>query len=202
MPAPVASGWSARRAGLAPVGKAPSCHGARGFGSFPICPACDAQPSKSVIHCLKPTPRQPGHCAYLTAAARSFRGGRGRFVQASKHWSRLFTRTVFMLQSRSYTGFNHHLGDRENPLPPRRFLNTTKVLFAPPGRSASGFCGIITASIEPGHDRTASDFSDLICRTGRTYLPAPRSNCSPPYGAVAEALDVNDQHCNQSRHRP
>ena len=30
MPAPVASGWSGRRAGLAPAGKAPPCHGARG----------------------------------------------------------------------------------------------------------------------------------------------------------------------------
>src|ERR1700674_1025598 len=30
MPAPVASGWSGRRAGLAPAGNAPPCHGARG----------------------------------------------------------------------------------------------------------------------------------------------------------------------------
>src|SRR5215472_89638 len=30
MPAPVASGWSGRRVGLAPTGKAPPCHGARG----------------------------------------------------------------------------------------------------------------------------------------------------------------------------
>src|SRR5271157_2098779 len=30
MPAPVASGWSDRRVGLAPTGKAPPCHGARG----------------------------------------------------------------------------------------------------------------------------------------------------------------------------
>jgi hypothetical protein len=29
MPAPVASGWSGCRAGLAPVGEAPPCHGAR-----------------------------------------------------------------------------------------------------------------------------------------------------------------------------
>jgi hypothetical protein len=34
MPAPVASGWSGRRAGLAPAGKAPPCHGARGIRSF------------------------------------------------------------------------------------------------------------------------------------------------------------------------
>src|SRR5882762_6357365 len=34
MPAPVASGWSGRRAGLAPAGKAPPCHGARGNPSF------------------------------------------------------------------------------------------------------------------------------------------------------------------------
>src|ERR1700730_1246313 len=34
MPAPVASGWSVRRVGLAPTGKAPPCHGARGFRSF------------------------------------------------------------------------------------------------------------------------------------------------------------------------
>ncbi len=38
MPAPVASGWSDRRAGLAPAGKAPPCHGARGKLPFPICP--------------------------------------------------------------------------------------------------------------------------------------------------------------------
>src|SRR6516162_11277014 len=30
MSAPVASGWSGRRVGLAPTGKAPPCHGARG----------------------------------------------------------------------------------------------------------------------------------------------------------------------------
>src|SRR5271169_3846512 len=38
MPAPVASGWSDRRVGLAPTGKAPPSHGARGkrpFGSAP-----------------------------------------------------------------------------------------------------------------------------------------------------------------------
>src|SRR5712691_7256528 len=34
MPAPVASGWSGRRAGLAPAGKAPPCHGARGIETF------------------------------------------------------------------------------------------------------------------------------------------------------------------------
>src|SRR5271166_2561278 len=34
MPAPVASGWSGSRAGLAPAGKAPPCHGARGKPSF------------------------------------------------------------------------------------------------------------------------------------------------------------------------
>src|SRR5271169_2337575 len=34
MPAPVASGWSDRRVGLAPTGKAPPCHGARGNLSF------------------------------------------------------------------------------------------------------------------------------------------------------------------------
>src|SRR5262249_49906797 len=34
MPAPVASGWSGRRVGLAPTGKAPPCHGARGKRSF------------------------------------------------------------------------------------------------------------------------------------------------------------------------
>jgi len=34
MPAPVASGWSGRRAGLAPAGKAPPCHGARGKPPF------------------------------------------------------------------------------------------------------------------------------------------------------------------------
>jgi hypothetical protein len=30
MPAPAASGWSGRRVGLAPTGKAPPCHGAHG----------------------------------------------------------------------------------------------------------------------------------------------------------------------------
>src|SRR5712672_1255028 len=36
MPAPVASGWSGCRVGLAPTGKAPPCHGARGWRtSFP-----------------------------------------------------------------------------------------------------------------------------------------------------------------------
>src|SRR5271155_5803296 len=34
MPAPVASGWSDRRVGLAPTGKAPPCHGARGERTF------------------------------------------------------------------------------------------------------------------------------------------------------------------------
>jgi len=34
MPAPAASGWSGRRAGLAPAGKAPPCHGARGDPTF------------------------------------------------------------------------------------------------------------------------------------------------------------------------
>jgi len=34
MPAPVASGWSGRRAGLAPAGKPPPCHGARGVQTF------------------------------------------------------------------------------------------------------------------------------------------------------------------------
>jgi hypothetical protein len=34
MPAPVASGWSDRRVGLAPTGKAPPCHGARGLQTF------------------------------------------------------------------------------------------------------------------------------------------------------------------------
>src|ERR1035437_4218179 len=34
MPAPVASGWSGRRVGLAPAGNAPPCHGARGKRHF------------------------------------------------------------------------------------------------------------------------------------------------------------------------
>src|SRR5208337_2915560 len=34
MPAPVASGWSGRRVGLAPTGNAPPCHGARGVRTF------------------------------------------------------------------------------------------------------------------------------------------------------------------------
>src|SRR6516164_1726823 len=34
MPAPGASGWSGRRVGLAPTGKAPPCHGARGLPTF------------------------------------------------------------------------------------------------------------------------------------------------------------------------
>jgi adenylate cyclase len=36
MPAPVASGWSDRRVGLAPTGKAPPCHGARGNGAIEL----------------------------------------------------------------------------------------------------------------------------------------------------------------------
>src|SRR5271169_2469684 len=42
MPAPVASGWSDCRVGLAPAGKAPLCHGARGHATFSICPDGDA----------------------------------------------------------------------------------------------------------------------------------------------------------------
>src|SRR3974377_1429646 len=34
MPAPVASGWSGRRGGLAPTGKPPPCHGAHGPQTF------------------------------------------------------------------------------------------------------------------------------------------------------------------------
>src|ERR1700741_3638504 len=36
MSAPVASGWSGRRVGLAPTGKAPPCHGAGGEGALEI----------------------------------------------------------------------------------------------------------------------------------------------------------------------
>jgi len=37
----VASGWSDRRVGLAPTGKAPPCHGARGLRTFrPIARGC------------------------------------------------------------------------------------------------------------------------------------------------------------------
>src|SRR5271169_2766538 len=36
MPAPVASGWSGRRVGLAPTGKAPPFHGARGKQTFGV----------------------------------------------------------------------------------------------------------------------------------------------------------------------
>src|SRR5882757_3676080 len=40
MPAPVASGWSDRRVGLAPTGKAPPCHGARRKPTFGVvCPS-------------------------------------------------------------------------------------------------------------------------------------------------------------------
>src|SRR6516225_3253918 len=39
MSAPAASGWSGRRVGLAPTGKAPPCHGARGKRSFAQKPA-------------------------------------------------------------------------------------------------------------------------------------------------------------------
>src|ERR1700720_3923243 len=42
MPAPVASGWSGRRVGLAPTGKAPPCHGARGKRWFLILATIDA----------------------------------------------------------------------------------------------------------------------------------------------------------------
>jgi hypothetical protein len=41
MPAPAASGWSGRRAGLAPAGKAPPCHDARGLRTFGVAAASD-----------------------------------------------------------------------------------------------------------------------------------------------------------------
>src|SRR5712691_597775 len=47
MPAPVASGWSGRRVGLAPTGKAPPCHGARQEPTFtepPQNPTVDSEP--------------------------------------------------------------------------------------------------------------------------------------------------------------
>src|SRR6266851_1860053 len=55
MPAPVASGWSGRRAGLAPAGKAPPCHGARGARSFAGTRRDGAVAPISAIHGL------PGH---------------------------------------------------------------------------------------------------------------------------------------------
>src|SRR5467141_2108433 len=66
MPAPVASGWSGRRVGLAPTGKAPPCHGARGFRAFPICPAYDDGTGKS-------------HLAIAIARSCIRGGARGRF---------------------------------------------------------------------------------------------------------------------------
>jgi hypothetical protein len=43
MPAPVASGWSGRRVGLAPTGKAPPCRGARGQRNFALISTREAQ---------------------------------------------------------------------------------------------------------------------------------------------------------------
>jgi len=43
MSAPVASGWSGRRVGLAPTGKAPPCHGARGQRTLVLCAQQDCE---------------------------------------------------------------------------------------------------------------------------------------------------------------
>jgi hypothetical protein len=56
MSAPVASGWSGRRVGLAPTGKAPPCHGARGIRSFPMCRLIEARTSEPVIRLEAETP--------------------------------------------------------------------------------------------------------------------------------------------------
>ncbi len=65
MPAPVASGWSGCRVGLAPTGKAPPCHGARGQRPFPICPARDAHDVRAVIYLLKKRHPRLGHCRLI-----------------------------------------------------------------------------------------------------------------------------------------
>ena len=41
--APAASGWSVCRVGLAPIGKAPPCHGAHPRQTSPILFSCDAK---------------------------------------------------------------------------------------------------------------------------------------------------------------
>src|SRR5713101_3168299 len=47
MPAPVASGWSGCRVGLAPTGKAPPFHGARGKGTFPAARYTESDPLRT-----------------------------------------------------------------------------------------------------------------------------------------------------------
>jgi hypothetical protein len=51
MPAPVASGWSGRRVGLAPTGKAPPCHGARGNRTLHFWPPAKPRPSPAQKSC-------------------------------------------------------------------------------------------------------------------------------------------------------
>src|SRR5215475_10952472 len=47
MPAPVASGGSGRRVGLAPTGKAPPCHGARGYADVvAVCEFLQRSPAR------------------------------------------------------------------------------------------------------------------------------------------------------------
>src|ERR1700748_3760838 len=58
MPAPVASGWSVRRVGLAPTGKAPPCHGARGKRTFLVDgrldgPFCPSRHEGSIAACTR-----------------------------------------------------------------------------------------------------------------------------------------------------
>src|SRR6266852_6300953 len=45
MPAPVASGWSGCRVGLAPTGKAPPFHGARGQQTWPVGSIAESDPT-------------------------------------------------------------------------------------------------------------------------------------------------------------
>src|ERR1700746_168114 len=73
MSAPVASGWSGRRGGLAPTGKAAPCHGARGEEPFPICPACEAHALKPVID--GPNPLHRTTCALTTTPPPPARAG-------------------------------------------------------------------------------------------------------------------------------
>src|SRR5271169_2148356 len=92
MPAPVASGWSGGRAGLAPAGKAPPCHGARGKADIPA----------QLLHTLS------GCSSSGDIARRTVAGGRA----PREYNSRCTTRAVTMAAT------SHSGGCRDRFLPP------------------------------------------------------------------------------------
>ena len=67
---PVASGGSGRRAGLAPAGKAPPCHGARGQRLFPNCSARDTANPKVDLHRSAARSSGSGSCSPRPIAIR------------------------------------------------------------------------------------------------------------------------------------